>query len=243
MTDELAKLLATRFIQRRDVKAWQFSGGGYHPERTPVAWGDVRAHLSGKKTLGHYLVDADANCRIFAFDIDLAKTAKFDEETEFRPREEFANPHSPHRELLIGDLTRMAEGLARTTHRMFNIPVAISFSGSKGVHVTAFVGEAPAAKCRKAARAVLDSYGCFVPTRGDNFFVHDAEFTALEIETFPKQDRVDGDDGLGNLLRLPLGINRKSGKRSYFVSVGSGPYGDFHEMDPMEVLNGRLPWE
>lgn len=243
MTDELAKLLATRFIQRRDVKAWQWPGGGYRPERSPVTWGDIRAHLTGKKTLGHYLVDADANCRIFAFDIDLAKTAKFDEETEFRPREEFANPHSVHRELLIGDLTSMAEGLARTTHRMFDVPVAISFSGNKGVHVTAFVGEAPAAKCRTAARAVLDSYGCFVPTRGDNFFVHDAEFTTLGIEIFPKQDKVDGADGLGNLLRLAGGVHRGTGKRSYFLRVGREPRTDFHEMNPVDALSGTLPWE
>lgn len=243
MASELAKLLGERFIQRKDVKAWQFPGGGYAPDRSPITFGDLRAHLDCRKTMGHYLLDADDKCRIFAFDIDLAKKMQFDEDTEIHPREEFLNPHSVHREFLIGDLTHMAEGIARRTHRLFDLPVAISFSGSKGVHVTAFCGEVPADKARTAAREVLESFGCFTPTRGDNFFVHDSEWTSLELELFPKQSSLDGKDGLGNLLRLPLGVHRKTKQRSFFLQVGPSPRGSFHEMDPIEALSGRLPWE
>lgn len=245
MADELAKLLGERFIQRRDVKAWQFPGGGYTPERTPITWGDIRGHLAGKRTLGHYLVDRAGLCKFFAFDIDLAKEAKFDDDSTFYPRTEFADADSEHRPMLIGDLTHLAEGLARRIHRTLDLHVAISFSGNKGVHCYAlFDGPEPASVARDAARGVLDSFGCFEPLRGDNFFVHDSEFRTLELEIFPKQNELENEDSLGNLLRAPLGVHRKSGQRGFFLSVGNDDtYSEFHELDPIEALSGRLPWE
>jgi hypothetical protein len=40
--------------------------------------------------------------------------------------------------------------------------------------------------------------------------------SAFHLEVFPKQDQLKG-KGLGNLVKLPLGIHRLSGKRSYFL--------------------------
>jgi hypothetical protein len=37
----------------------------------------------------------------------------------------------------------------------------------------------------------------------------------FQLEVFPKQDHVSG-QGFGNLVKLPLGVHRKTGKRSYF---------------------------
>lgn len=244
MADELAKLLGERFIQRRDVKAWQFPGGGYTPERTPITWGDIRGHLAGKRTMGHYLVDREGLCRFFCFDIDLIKEAPLDEDFNFYPRTEFADPTSPHRSLLIGDLTHLAEGLARRINRTLDLRVAISYSGNKGVHCYAlFDSPEPAAIARAAAHGVLESFGCFEAVRGDNFFRHDSEYRTTELEIFPKQSTLENDDSLGNLLRLPLGTHKKSGQRGYFISVGADPRGEFHELDPIEALTSRLPWE
>jgi hypothetical protein len=39
--------------------------------------------------------------------------------------------------------------------------------------------------------------------------------TAFSLEVFPKQDRLSG-KGLGNLVKLPLGVHRMSGRRSWF---------------------------
>lgn len=91
MSDELVGLIAKRFIQRRDVKAVQFSSGAYVPDRElknrqtqqpdPGRFGPLgfkiqhlRDHLAGTATYGHYLLDADSKCRVFCFDIDLEQS-------------------------------------------------------------------------------------------------------------------------------------------------------------------------
>jgi len=91
---ELAKLIALKFIQRRDVKAVQFDRpagpfqpGDWFPDSKidPVKrphsphfphgfkLQHLVAHLDGQRTYGHYLLDADSKARVFCFDIDLEK--------------------------------------------------------------------------------------------------------------------------------------------------------------------------
>ncbi|WP_291319363.1 hypothetical protein [Desulfonatronospira sp.] len=43
----------------------------------------------------------------------------------------------------------------------------------------------------------------------------DRDCRFFNLEVFPKQDQLQG-KGLGNLVKLPLGIHRASGKPSYF---------------------------
>lgn len=68
---ELAELIAQRFISRRDVKAVQVRDGGYRPINEPFQMADLIAHVQGKGTFGHYMLDQDSKCKLFAFDIDL----------------------------------------------------------------------------------------------------------------------------------------------------------------------------
>lgn len=68
---QLAELVARRFISRRDVKALQVRDGGYRPIDQPFQMADLIAHVQGKATFGHYLLDQGSKCKIFAFDIDL----------------------------------------------------------------------------------------------------------------------------------------------------------------------------
>lgn len=42
------------------------------------------------------------------------------------------------------------------------------------------------------------------------------DLSAFDMEVFPKQVQLTG-KGLGNLVKLPLGIHRLTGKRSYFI--------------------------
>lgn len=79
-----ADLFAQRFIARPDVKAVQWSDGGYRPEHTPITYDDLYGHLEGRRTLGHYLINPGtaeeiaagrgSMCKFFAFDCDLEKT-------------------------------------------------------------------------------------------------------------------------------------------------------------------------
>lgn len=82
LSDELANLIASRFIARRDVKAIQHPDGSWSPhtksgkrdgERIPWTRSDLLAHLAGDKTFGHYMLDTDSTCKLFAFDVDLEK--------------------------------------------------------------------------------------------------------------------------------------------------------------------------
>ena len=83
MSQELIGLIAKRFIQRRDVKAVQFASGAYIPDHklehlgqhAPLGFGvsQLEAHLTGKASYGHYLIDANNQARMFALDIDLEK--------------------------------------------------------------------------------------------------------------------------------------------------------------------------
>lgn len=68
---QLAELIAQRFISRRDVKALQVKDGGYRPITEPFQMADLIAHVQGKVTFGHYLLDQDSKCKFFAFDCDL----------------------------------------------------------------------------------------------------------------------------------------------------------------------------
>jgi hypothetical protein len=263
---ELVKLLGGNFIQRKDVKAWQRDNGEWFPDETPMTMQDFVAHLDGSKTMGHYMVDQDDKCRLFAFDIDLVgfKDAyigpcnnpdfpdcieqgvhkhgwKYDQQETWL-RDEWLKPDSPFKEKLTIHLRCVAEGLALKVHRKYQIPVAICDSGGKGVHVYAFTGPLPAEMAVGMGTTVLDEAG-FEPTRGSNFFRHShGEYTTLEIELFPKQTSLDGKK-LGNLMRLPLGINRKTGRRSQFISCRSGYNRLDFTMEPERALGGDLPWE
>jgi hypothetical protein len=237
---ELAELLDRLFIERRDVKAWQTANGKYLPDRTQITMSDLCAHLSGERTLGHYLLSREDKCRLLAFDIDLATTGVWDGRP-IDPRGEFGNAIGLIREGLTGQVLIVAERLARVVQRELGVPVAIAFSGSKGCHVFGFTGSEAASLVRDAALDVIEACGCFRPLHGANFFAHENDDMSCQVEVFPKQSSLKGKD-LGNLLRLPLGRNLKSGNESFFVRTGGGRRSEFWRMDPLAALGGQLPW-
>lgn len=263
---EVGNLLAKRFIMRRDVKAWQQPGGAYIPDRSPITREDLNGHLEcasrtgtvpdgngdilrykdkrpmqvHKGVMGHYMLGSDDLCKFFCFDIDLKVNCEWDG-VPFKPREEFADPASPYRPRLVADLVIAAEGFARKVHSLYEIPVAIAFSGAKGVHVYGLAGASPAADVRAMAMDVISERPQYKPLRGENFFAHENPDLSIEVEVFPKQSSLDGKE-LGNLLRLPLGRNLK-GKEGMFLQCGGGARPNFKPLDPMVALSGEvLPW-
>lgn len=259
MTDALDVLLAKRFIARRDRKAIQADDGAYSPHIKPgtkqddkqyLAWKmtDLQDHLNGNKTFGHYMVSPETqNVKLFAFDIDLTKEGvwvQFKEDklmeggASCNPREMWSTGTDPEwRPRLTVELRCMAEGLAaKIVHMTDNsFPVALAYSGNKGVHVYGFTGEIPAAEARQLAIETLKSFNCFEPFRGDNFWRHKTLYRNLDIEIFPKQDHVDPDN-FGNLMRLPLGINRKSGQEGFFFDPKATNLEEFRKLDPLVAL-------
>jgi hypothetical protein len=261
--DELPILLGKRFIERRDVKAVQFDKG-YFPDRTPAPQGevgqdipwrmqDLRDHVNGVRSLGHYMVSPEGKTKLFAFDIDLKKegwvTTLTEEEilgtgTRCNPREVWHDPNHPGREMLTMQLRCMAEGLAMRTRRIMgdDYHIAISYSGNKGMHVYCFTNSIPALDAKRMALDVLDSMPNFAAVKGDNFWEHQTGYQNLSIEVFPKQEELDSGKDYGNLMRLPLGIHKKTGQRSFFLDCRC-PYTELREMDPLDALGGVLPWD
>lgn len=258
-SDDLVRLLARTFIARRDVKAVQQSNGAYHPEHSKWTIGDLRDHITGERSLGHYTVNSDGKTKLFAFDIDLDNYGTWEDlplcerpdcqkphipPHNFHPREVWAKKRSDPDEVMQVILMQqtfraqfraIGEGLAsRITRNLTSVKSAIAYSGSKGIHVYGFTGdEEEANDVRALALEILSSH-TYHQVRGDNFWKHDDEFPHFTIEVFPKQDKVRDGDGLGNLMRLPLGRNMKGGK-AFFLDPAAQRT-EFEELDPMEAM-------
>ena len=238
-TLEVARLLGSQLIERRDAKAIQRSNGGYSPIRenmkdtnSPlVGWhvNDILDHLNGKATYGHYLVKPETNTvRCFAFDVDIRSRARPEageepiiwEGQEIDPREVWLSKNKSVLRSDIGkQLQGMTYGLGVYVQKILGVKVLFSYSGSKGTHVIAVLDEGtPAADARDAARRVLDATGVMMEDHGENFFKHCDAYPALQVEMFPKQDTVSA-DSFGNLMRLPLGVNRKTGDHGFFLRI------------------------
>lgn len=259
----LIKLLGSRLISRKNVKAIEGKDGAWRPatdtgkadgKRLPFTMDDFNRHLVGDLTLGHYVLGTDDTCKFFLFDIDVDKEGYYLDMSETdgvadqimeggvncNPREAWNDPTHPGHEYFRHQVYALALGLGHMIDKTLGIPVAITDSGGKGCHVYGLCGTRPAAAVRDLALGALNHHELFAPSRGENFFKHKFSYENITIEVFPKQSSLEGKD-LGNLVRLPLGVNRRTGQRSRFLRI-RGLDGVI-EMDPIRALEGDAPWE
>ena len=236
--------------------------GRHDGPRIPWRRKDLEAHIEGRETFGHYLLSVESQCKLFAFDVDLTKTGlipsvssnsvstyeewaeSFEEVSDLRAI--WLDRRHPGRDYLKLQFKTMAHMLMRAIEENLGIPAVAAYSGGKGIHVYGLTGLISAAEAREGARIVLDAIGNFKPLRGDNFFAHTNNdpvdgFPNLSIELFPKQNSLDGKD-LGNLMRLPLGKNKKSKDPTFFIDMRT-PLGVMAPRDPVEVLTVGSQWE
>lgn len=273
--EDLATLLARRFIQRRDVKAIQMTDGGYRPHtdsglpdgrRLPWRMTDISDHLEGRRTYGHYLLDAEDRCKLFAFDVDLEPTGHLpsrpydpiegDWPRDFQEvdlRAAWRNRRHPGRAWMKYQFRTLAERLAGIASKELGLPVALAYSGAKGVHTYCFAGalyesgSLPASDAVEGARLVLDVLDEFEPCldhEGRHLRHRDRDpytgYPNLSVEIFPKQTSVRG-GGLGNLMRLPLGRNLKTTDPTFFLDLHSPPV-ELAPADPVVALACGDPW-
>lgn len=148
---------------------------------------------------------------------------------DYYPREVWLNRAHPSRDWLKIQLKLVAHELARKIQDELGLQAAVTYTGAKGMHVYGFTGLIPAKDAREGAQIILDSLaeshlGGVMPHRGENFFRFSNQDPIngqpnVEIEMFPKQGSLDGKD-LGNLCRLPLGVNLKNPKDpTFFVDM------------------------
>jgi hypothetical protein len=264
----LANLFAQKLIARTDVKAIQHADGSYHPERSPWTRSDLDSHIRGDRTFGHYLLNTDDTCKIFCLDIDLRAAKKIHDTelpdgwlptqglgagevpTDFtaaNPREVWSNRADPRRSYIKYAMRLAGAMFAERVWTELQIPVAVAYSGSKGIHVYGlFNTRLPAADAREGAMIVLDSMGIWKPERGDSIFglvdrAMDNPLSNFTVEVYPKQPSLQGKD-LGNLLRLPLGKNTKSPDPTFFMDLSSS-LAEMRPVDPEWALTTTDPWK
>ncbi|HPT46426.1 MAG TPA: hypothetical protein PLM07_11030, partial [Candidatus Rifleibacterium sp.] len=193
-TEENLQLLMTMFKGRSGVHAIQTRMGktwGYIPEKRQMTSEDLRKHLGGEKTLGIYLTDLDNTSRLMVMDLDVRKAWLS------------AYGNSPEERQRINSLLKSSSDQMSEICEMAGLTPLIETSGNKGLHFWFFGG---------------DDFACRYWRSLGNWLVAKLRNVPEELswEVFPKQDRVAA-DGLGNLVKLPLGTHQKSGRKSYFV--------------------------
>lgn len=182
------------FAGREDAFARQWADKGqgtqgYVPVRRALSPGDVADHLAGRMTYGMYLIRSDDTVQTAVLDADLKPA--------FRGKRLRADDiQRVRREQAY--LVQQVQGLSRDR----GIAPLLELSGGKGFHFWYFFSEPVGAG---SAKALLSDIRAGVA----------GDLSAFDLEVFPKQDRLSG-KGFGNLVKLPLGIHRLSGKPSFF---------------------------
>jgi len=185
------------FQGREDSHARMWRNGdqvGYSPVPGPLTVELMRAHWRGSVTLGVYLTRLDQTCTLFCVDLDATKAAL---DAVAGDRAGTAG--------LQAELASEGMRLVRQMEEMGLTPL-LEDSGYKGRHVWVFLEEPlPAATVLAFGRQLCAKLAPASPR--------------LRLEFFPKQGQVK-EGGKGNLVKLPLGVHVRSGRRSHLLENG-----------------------
>lgn len=187
--------------QQRKLKGRNY---GYNPVYEALDKKLLKSHLAGDKTLGLYFVKKDNTASMMAIDIDVSKPFLNDYINIFKERKRI-------QAILFETAVRLVQNA-----QSIGVEMLVELSGYKGVHLWAFSDfDLPARHWRLLGKWMNEQlYGV------------NAE---VSIEIFPKQDMVPA-SGLGNLVKLPLGIHQKTGSRAVFVdSLNFRPFAQQRE--------------
>ena len=193
----LAETLQRVFGGRADVyaKQWYDAGkdrSGYWPVREPLTAEVLMEHVEGRVTVGQYVLHVDATVSFAALDLDPTAEAI----GQMRVATEGSGP------LNYPPLCEYARRLIATATALGLHPIGED-SGGVGIHVwILFAPRVPAAKARALLREILWRAGAQPPT--------------VNVEVFPKQEKLSG-KGLGNLIKLPLGVHQVTQRRSVLL--------------------------
>lgn len=211
---DVARFLAL-FSGREDVHARQWYSprkgvAGYSPVEEPLTARLVRQHLFGDVTLGVYPIRLDGTCVFFAFDLDLTKAAI-----------DYARRGTEEAAKVRADLARALDVSVRRLSDLGLEPL-IEDSGYKGRHLWLFLE-------RPETADLLFGLGKALRRRLE----HDMP-AGVALEVFPKQARRNKGKGYGNLIKLPLGIHRRTGRRAWLSGSDGAPH-----PRPFDLLAGR----
>jgi hypothetical protein len=194
------------FGGRGDVHARQWydarrDRSGYWPVREPLSRPVIAAHLLGRMTVGQYVLHPDHTVGFAAIDFDPTPEAL--EQLRLDDQSEGGVALPP-----LADYARRV----RRAAAMLGLSPALEDTGGSGLHLwLLFAPRIPAERARALLRELLWRSGPQPP--------------AVAVEIFPKQDRLTG-KGLGNLIKLPLGVHQVTLRRSRFLDDHMQPISD-----------------
>jgi len=173
---------------------------GYTPVHEPLTPRVAENHILGNFTVGVYPVRLDNTVNFIAFDLDVAK---------FALRRAITSQREWQR--VMGRVHQTACRLldAAAAHEL---PLYLEDSGFKGRHAWIFLDTPVPAGVAKKCGDLLAGQLTPIPPE-------------VTVEVFPKQATVRP-GSLGNLIKLPLGIHRKTGKRALLVKPDGQPHPD-----------------
>ncbi|MHB2020942.1 MAG: CRISPR-associated primase-polymerase type A1 [Candidatus Xenobia bacterium] len=194
-SDPLLARFVSLFSGREGVYARQWANAqgetGYTPIREPFTISVARNHLMGNHTVGIYPIRVDNTVSFAALDLDLPKS--------------LVSRSAPGRrdwEAAMDRLHGHAQHLQQEAERR-GLKAYVEDSGGKGRHVWIFFSQPlPARSARRLAQQLYRAGGSLPRD--------------VCIEIFPKQGELPP-DGLGNLIKLPLGLHRLTGRRGCFL--------------------------
>lgn len=195
--EEMLALYLNLFQGREDCFARQWADRkagtqGYVPVRRPMEMSDVLEHVRGHRTYGIYLLQKDSRTRIGVIDADLV--------ARFRS----GALKSQEKDLLKREKSYLLERVPELS-RKNGVPCLVEFSGGKGFHFWYLMADpVPAPQVRRTLHDIVRPVA--------------ADLSCFSLEVFPKQDQLAG-KGLGNLVKLPLGVHRVTGRSSFFVHI------------------------
>ena len=194
----------TLFSSREGVYARQWVSptgeSGYTPVQEPLTLNVAENHILGNYTIGAYPVRLDNTVNYIAFDFDIAK---------FAVARAIASERTWNS--LIGRIHKLACRLV-DIGAAHDVAVYIEDSGFKGRHCWIFPETPiPAGVAKKFGELMRNQ---LAPIPQD-----------MTIEVFPKQTLVRK-GSLGNLIKLPLGVHKRTGKRAVFLQPDSTLYPD-----------------
>lgn len=201
-TDADCARFVTIFAARENLYArqWSAEGGktGYTPVNEPFTPAVAKNHFQGSVTIGVYPIRLDGTCTFFAIDLDINKAAL----------EKAARGKNLAQDLRLRLKAIAFEILNRL--RILGFNPLFEHSGYKGRHYWVFLDQPEAAGTLLQLGRLLLNW--LAPLLSLDF----------HLEFFPKQGELKG-KGLGNLIKVPLGIHRRTGHRAWLLDDEGQP--------------------
>ena len=200
-SDEDASIFSALFKGREGIFArqWVDEKGrkGFSPVTHSLTLEDIKNHLSGKETLGLYLLNDEDQVYLAVIDVDIDQKALLeyakDEETTLKLH------HLTHQ-----DAVRIA-----SVCDDLKLQVLLEDSGYKGRHLWFFFANPiPAKLARIFLKFITEQAG--KPSGG------------IHWEIFPNCDKLKG-KRFGPLIKLPLGIHKRTNRRCLILDRESNP--------------------